>query len=258
MPKILVHSNGNRQYRSLIRHLSLLHNESISVQVSNLHNNIFDTAYMFKPDILFYPFVEYTQEVHNYVENYHNKQKIVFYVDFAIENSNLINYLSQTYCTFIVKNNTTQFDSKVLSFDYLYDDTIYRAISDIPKNNKIAVSLSNDNAKNKVSLESHIYPNECEYPIVLFNNPEFKHPQNVGIYNEQDLNYVLNNYLYFVDIDEEFELEAAATNCLWLRGDSNFIEQIKTNQISNRFIKTHKQYRVSSFIKEQLIPYLGL
>jgi hypothetical protein len=258
MQKILVHSNGNRQYRSLIRHLSLLQSESISVQISNLHNNIFDTTYVFKPDILLYPFIEYTQEIHNYVENYHNKHKIILYIDLIIENPNLVSYLSQTNCSFVVKNNTTQFNSKALTFDYLYDDTIYYMIPDIIKNNKVAVSLSNDNTKNKTILESYIYPNECEYPIVLFNNPEFKHPQNIGIYNEQDLNYVLNTYSYFVDIDREFELETAATNTLWLDGNHDFIEQIKHNQISNQFTKTHEKYRISNFMKEQLIPYLGL
>ena len=78
MQKILAHTNGNRQYRSLIRHLSLMSNSNITMRVSNLHNNIFDTAHIFKPDILFYPFVEYTQEIHNHVETYHNKHKIIF------------------------------------------------------------------------------------------------------------------------------------------------------------------------------------
>lgn len=219
MKKILAHTNGNRQYRSLIKHLSLLQSESISVQFSNLHQHIFDTAYIFKPDILLYPFIEYTQEIHNYVENHHNKHKIILYVDLIIENQNLVSYLSQTNCSFIVKNNTTQFNNKVLLFDYLYDDTIYQIIPETIRNNKIAVSLSNDNVKNKTILESYIYPNKCDYPIVLFNNPEFKHPQNIGIYNEQDLNYVLNTYSYFLDIDREFQLEAAATNTPWLDGN---------------------------------------
>lgn len=259
MKKILAHTSGNRQYRSLLRQLSVLDKNAVSIHATNLHNNIFDTTYLYKPDILLYPMIEYTQEIHNYIENYHNKQKIILYIDMILDNTDLIRYLSHTDCLFIVKNNTTKIDSnKIIPFDYLYDDNLYFRLPNTSRNNKIAVSLSNDNIKNKNILESYVYPNKCEYPIVLFNNPEFKHPQNIGTYNEPDLNYVLNTYGYFIDIDREFELEAAATNIAWLSGEDNFIETIRNGTWFNRFQELYTQYAVTNFAKKQLLPFLGL
>lgn len=257
MKKILTHVGGNRQYRSIIRSLSTLQNSNLSVQATNLHNNIFDTMYVYKPDILIYPLIEYTQEIHNYIEHNHNKHKIMLYIDMPVENTQLMQYLRNTKCSYILKNNTAPIENNVLFFDYIYDDTIYFKLNNVIRNSKIAVSLSHDNTKNQTILEPFIYPNSADYDIVLFNNPEFKHPQNIGIYNEADLNYILNSFKYFLDIDSEFEIESAATDIVWIN-NSNFLETIKNKDHTNSFQDTYHQYKCSDFVNNKLRPYLGI
>lgn len=258
MKKILIHNGGNRQYRSIVRYMNSVVSTTYQTQSANLHNNIFDTTYIYKPNILLFPFAEYTQEIHNFVEVNHNNIMIVLYMDIEVSDSRLLSYLQNTNCHYIVKNNSVNLNKNMISFDYLYDDSVYKIIPEIERNNKIAIGLSNNNEINQKILTQFLYPNLCQYELVLFNNPEFKHPQNIGIYNEPDLNYVLNSFSCFVDLDEDFALEAAATKIPWIGTKENFIEDIATTKLENNKFYQYDEYKASSFISEKMLPYLGI
>jgi hypothetical protein len=67
--------------------------------------------------------------------------------------------------------------------------------------------LSMDAAVNQ-RAEKVLYPTFKEYPVRLVNNPNFIHPQNVGLAHEQlilDLIYSCNVY---IEISKDFTLDA--------------------------------------------------
>lgn len=252
--KILAHNGGTRQYKAILRHLGMKH----QIVSHNLHNRLFDMCYVSKPNILLYPVVEYTQEIHNYVESHQNKHRIIFYIDTIIDNPQLCQYLLSGSCGFITnKRINSEFVTKnAISFEYLYDDQIYYRLENLERNNKIAVALSSDAKGDYEILKDMLYPNPSN--MVLFNNPEFQHPQNVGVYNEPDLNYLLNLFSYFLDMSQDFALEAAATGIKWCGEPGTFKHRITDINYHNTFDDSYQQYKCSTFVSEQLIPYLGI
>ena len=250
MQRILAHNNGDRKYRGVLRHLQ---NNTIDINTQNLHNNIFDLTYIYKPDILLYPINEYTQEIHNFIVSH--KISCVLFIDTTIPQDDLLTVLQKhDHIKFIVNKNTNYQLTNSIWYDQLYDDNIFRKLDNIERNNKIAVSLSYNNDVNHQYLDQYIIPNHYQYPIVLFNNPEFKHPQNIGIYNEPDLNYVLNSFSYFVDMDKEFEVEASVSQIKLLDHTTNLSVDSAVEPIPDAKLQS---YKISEFVSNILIPFLG-
>lgn len=252
--KILAHNGGARQYKAILRHLG----NANDIVVNDLHNRLFDMCYVLKPNILLFPINEYTQEIHNYIEKNQHRHKIILYVDTAIDNPQLTHYLLNSNCGFITNQNiNAQFATQnSISFEYIYDDHIYRQTPDQTRNNKIAVALSPDTDRDYAILKDMLYPNASN--MVLFNNPNFKHPQNVGVYNESDLNYLLNTFSYFLDMTQDFALEAAAAGIVWCGDPETIKDRILSQDYNNSFDSTYQQYKCSTFVSQKLIPYLGI
>jgi hypothetical protein len=258
MTKFLVHNGGSRQYRSIIRYLQKLI-PNTHYAVNHLHNKIFDFAYVVKPDILIFPISEYTQEIHNYIEKNANTIKTVLFIDIQVPQVELLNHLSKNNCRFILDSKIGYSLSNSISYDHIYDDQIFTRIEVGERNNKLAVSLSLDNGKNTKLLKDILYPNITKYPLVLFNNPEFKHEQNIGVYNESDLNYILNKFSYFMDLDGEFLIEAKVCGIPVLNECSNTDEAIDNKNYNTIFDNTQiEQYKCSSFVENHLAPFLGI
>lgn len=257
MKKILAHIGGSRQYRSILRHISILNNDSINFIANSLHSKLFDTCYTQKPDIILYPGVEYTQEIHNFIVQNNKKVQIILYIDRPVQPVDLFKFWSDTGCKILSYNRSGSIADNLLECETFYDDSIFTTLPNLTRNTKIAVSLSIDNNKNNALLENMLYPNQKEYNLVLFNNPEFKHPQNIGIYNEPDLNYILNTFGYFIDMDQEFVLEAAVCGIKNLDiNHSNIIDALMNQQYIKQTLTD--QNKCSHFVNNELIRYMGI
>jgi hypothetical protein len=258
--KILVHDGGTRHYRSIVRHLikETKENNSLSFLVENIHHKLFDVSYINKPQLAIFPIVEYTQEIHNYIESFNKEIDICLYIDHDIDHDELINFFKKTSCKYICHKNFSNMFLNALSFDIFYDDSTFYKIENLERNQKIAISLSSNNELNQKNLENILYPNKQNYPIVLFNNSSFKHPQNIGIYNESDLNYILNLFSYFIDLDQQFLLEAAVSGIKIIDSPSNIDENIQNNQFNTSFKDSLQNIKCSQLVKEKIIPYIGL
>jgi hypothetical protein len=258
MIKILAHAGGSRKYRSILRHLYQQIPESL--HTDNLHNKIYDLSYVKKPDILLLPISEYTQEIHTFISEKYQNIKPLIVIDRSVSQPELLGFLQNTASSKFVIDSQNQHElSSAISYDYLYDDLIFHKLNNIERNTKIAVSLSADNEKNHKYLDQYLFPNNDRISgLVLFNNPEFKHPQNIGIYNEPDLNFVLNTYSYYVDMDNEFGVEASVCNIIQIDKEQPLDECIK-NQLWDTKYSNHnlEQYKCSSFISDKLLPFLG-
>jgi len=258
MTTILAHIGGTRKYRSILRHLyqkipTLLHTD-------NLHNKIFDVSYVKKPSTLLFPISEYTQEIHTFISEKHENIKPLIVIDRSVAQPELLGFLQKnTSSNFIVDSQTQHELAPSVSYDYLYDDLIFHKLNNIERNTKIAVSLSSDNEKNHKYLDQYLFPNNRISGLVLFNNPEFKHPQNIGICNEPDLNFILNTYSYYVDMDDEFGVEAAACNIIQIDKEQPLDECIKNHLWNTKHSEQSvEQYKCSAFVSDKLLPFLGL
>jgi len=83
-----------------------------------------------------------------------------------------------------------------------------------PKIESIACFLDSVN-EIPVNLLNQLYPNTA-LPIKLFNNANIKHHQNLGLLTERDKSVILNQYQYYLSIDNHYAAEAAACRCLVL------------------------------------------
>jgi hypothetical protein len=258
MKKFLVHNGGSRQYRSIIRFLQkkIPHQEYV---VSNFHNKIFDLGYLTKPNILIFPMSEYTQEIHNYISEKSSSIKVILFVDMKIPQPDLLDHLAKNNCYFIVDSKTGYNLINSIQYDHIYDDDIFTNIDVGDRNDKVAVSLSIDNEKNTKLLKNILYPHITKYPLVLFNNPEFKHEQNIGLYNEPDLNYILNKFSYFMDLDQEFLIEAKVCGISVLNESDNTDASIDNKNYNTIFDNIDiEKYKCSLFVENYLLHFLGI
>lgn len=254
MSKLLIHGGGTRAYRAVGRNLYKALGDNVVIE--NTHNRLFDLAHIIKPQILLYPISEYTQETHNFIGTKGKNILPVLYVDIEVSQTDLLSFLeNQTNAKFIIDNRTHTKLKNSISYDILYDDSIFYTLNNIDRNGKIAVSLSSNNEINHKYLDNFIFPNKQDIPIVLFNNPEFKHPQNIGIFNEPDLNFILNTYSYFIDMDDEFSIESAVCRISVLDKDSllnikSVVHKHKAEDLPN--------YKCSHIVSTRILPFLGI
>jgi hypothetical protein len=255
--KILIHFGGNRKYRSIVRNLTKTNLSNTDFVIDNVHGKIFDLSYAQKPDMCIFTLDEYTQEIHNYIEANNKNTNIILYIESEIANQDLLKFFSYTNCRYICKKEFANKFKNSLSFDLIYDDTIFYPIKESARNGKIAISLSKDLDLNTNALKDLLYPNVPDHKIVLFNNPLFQHPQNVGIYNEPDLNYILNTFSYFVDMDEEFLLEATATD-INILDKQNIMDNINNKNFNIQYKQNINEYKCTDILTNKIVPYLGI
>lgn len=245
---------GSRLYRSIIRHLK----KQTDCLVAQMHDHLYDTIYTTKANIVIYPISEYTQEAHNYItDRDHKNVSFVLYIDREVEQKELLDFLTKNTTTKYISSNNFSYNftpDKSIIHQHIYDNHIYSKLDPIEsRNNKVVVLLSSDDDKNHRYLAGQLLPNKNKYPIVLLNNPNFKHDQNIGVCNEIDLNFILNKYSYLVDLDKEFLIEAQI--CSMPTVDISFSIQDSIDQM--KFIPViDNMTDCETFVKNQMVPFL--
>lgn len=201
-----------------------LNNIKITLLEQNNHNiyetnkkNIFKLYDTIKPDFIFLSDNDQeNKDINNFLKLYDDKAKLI------IENK---------------------------KYNKLLNDKIYYPISGIKKIYKIAVFL--DNVK-KIpdNLNNILYPNMIN-PIVMFNNQNIVHPQNLGLLSsESDKNIILNTYYGCLSFDNLYLSEANACGCVHLDGNTdNMLEMIKEILSGSSVKKTEKKNKVKTYQK---------
>lgn len=259
MKKILAHDGGSRIYRSIIRHI---HKRVESITTVNLHNRLYDTCYLLKPEILIYPISEYSQEIHNFItENIKQSSAFFMVIDTKVEQVELLNFLTKnTNIKFIVNTNieNTYVFSNPINYTNMYDDDLFFPIQDLAESRtaKVAILLSQNNELNHLQLDKQLLPQKQQYSKVLFNNPEFTHPQNIGVCNEPDLNFILNYYSYLLDLDQQFMIEASVCKIPVISEPSAIDDAIGRKLFKEPYADT-STLKCSDFVQNTLLPILG-
>lgn len=218
--KIII-SNTNCKFLNNIK-IILSNQNKYDIYETN-KKNIFKLYDTIEPDFIF---LSYNDQYHNDIANFLQLDNIKSKV--IIEN---------------IKHNR------------LLNDQIYYQMNNKNKIYKIAVLLDNI-TKIPDHLNDILYPNMIN-PIVLFNNANIVHPQNLGLLpSEQDKNIILNTYYGCISFDNLYLSEANACGCVHIDGNEDnileIIKQVLAGSSDKKTIKKNKVKTYQKFLKDIL------
>jgi hypothetical protein len=213
---ILIHKNTYTKIQSALTYGFIQNTDKYKFQVINCHNSIFDLYYIYKPKNILLQIEEYSNEFHTFV----NDPSIAIDNIFLSIDNNKVNF--DTYIKILeqIRTNNTKAiapkafiqyaQSKDMNTDNFisYNNLINRYVflnKNLTRSDKILCILSSD--KNCISkLEKFLYP-ASKMPIVMINNPEIAHDQNMGLMLDDDLCTALNSYGSVIDLTEAYDAE---------------------------------------------------
>jgi hypothetical protein len=251
--KILIHIAKESEYLSFIQNLNSVVSDNIEIIALGVHGNLFELFHIHRPNVIILPAKEYTQEFHDFINEYNKSVKIIIFINANIPDEQLIEYWNLNKITLAGKKECLVTDvENPLLYSKLYDSNIFTRINpEKPRNNKIAVMLSEDNQKNIDIVGPMLYPHSKER-LVLFNSPTFNPPQNVGVLNQHDACLILNNYECLIDLDDKYSIESQVCGIdnIEIANDisSNIANKILKNNIYDLEISSFKYYVQNQFL----------
>ena len=246
--KTLAHYLPDKDYIAILN--SLLHVGDTTI--ANIHQQLFDFVHINNIENIILPIHEYSQEFHYFVQNNFKTKNIVLYFGHA-DHEDLTKYCVENGIK-VIKHSATGLSDPFVSYSRIYDNTVFKPISNIPRNSKILIILSQNNDKNKQLLDGALYP-DSKLPICLINNPEYDHVQNIGVAYQADLAIMLNSFEYLVDIDGAFALEAQACGIKNLKVENGVLSSIENKTIYEN-IPNLEEFSSDTFIKTKLLPIM--
>jgi hypothetical protein len=252
--KILIHVAKENEYISFIQNLNVGVSENDEIIAVSVHGNLFELFYAHKPNIVILPAHEYTQEFHDFINEHNKTIKIIIFINTNIKDEQIIEYWHLNKLILAGKKEylITKSENPLL-YSKLYDSNIFNRISpEKPRNDKIAVMLSENNEKNIEIISPLLYPYSNER-LVLFNSITYNPPQNVGVLNQYDACLILNSYQSLIDLDDKYSIEAQVCEI-----DNLQTENDLSHNITNKILKkTQYDLDTSSFkyyIQNQFLP----
>ena len=215
----LIHKNSyTKTHTSII--YSLI-KEIEKHHVVNTHDKIYDLFYMLEPEKIVLQGEEYSNEWHSFIaDETGNGKKLEVFI--TIDNNDTkyeqyISLLRQTQnmnATFIVPKNQKKklkeenIKIKSIEYEYLYNSDVFHKLENLERNDKTLCIMSTDvSCLNKI--EETLYPRSKE-KIVLINNSEIEHDQNIGLMFDSDLNKALNTFGSVIDLSNSYLAEITA------------------------------------------------
>lgn len=256
MKTVLAHiSHNSKNYLGILRALSQK-SDSVKCVFTSLHGVIFDASEEVGPDYILLTLNEYTQEFHDFLSQT-NKNVILCIDGMPPGNTDdVIKFLAhKKNITFLSNISLEQFSiDNLITYDKLYDDNVFYLKGNTTKNNKIGIMLSRDNIVND-KIKNLLYPNVNTKQIVCLNNPGFNHVTNLGILTDSDLAEILNTFDAIIDLDDQFELEAAACSCNVY--DNDTIADKLELMVFKKFSGDLAKHTFKYFVNDKLLPLLG-
>lgn len=251
----LIHKNAYSKTHSSLTYGIM--RVSSSYQIINCHNRLYDLYFSLKPKNLLFQIEEYSNEVHAFATDKSlkdNPTKIFISIDDnEARQQNYVDILKQivnaSITLIIPKKLTEHIQSIGLNFDMIVYDTIFNSDVFFPlniqRNNKILCILSTD--KECVSkIETLLYPS-TSLPIVLINNPDVSHDQNIGLMFDSDLNFALNTYSAVIDLSNSYRSEISVCGI-----DSYDINELP-NLVINETNKAIQPIEIKEFITKNML-----
>lgn len=246
--KTLAHYVPDKDYIAILNSLLSVGNTTIA----NIHQQLFDFVHINNIDNIILPVHEYSQEFHYFVQNNSKNKNIILYFGHA-DHEDLRKYCVENQIA-MIKHTVEDLSIPFVTYSRIYDNTVFKPISNIIRNNKILVVLSQDNEKNKQLLDNHLYP-DSKLPVCLINNPSYEHVQNIGVAYQTDLAIMFNTFEYLVDLDGSFGLEAQACGIKNLQLVDNMTETFNKKSVTED-IQNLEEFSSDTFINNKLLPIM--
>lgn len=255
--KILAHiGQDQNEYKSFLHNLLSTETEDFISVAANLHNNLFDIYYTNKPDILITCASEYSQEMHDFINEFGGSVRVGIFLNMPVTNGPLLSFWKEkgVFCVGPEDRVDKEVVNKRYLYNRLYDNKIFKT-QNHKRNDKIAVLLSSDDNKNNSILSDILYPKSNE-KLVLFNSITYKHPQNVGLLLPPDINLVFNTYYQLLDLDDLYNIEAQVCGINNILIDGSVLNNIRTNTLKENIAFDTMESSYEYFINHTLLPQL--
>ena len=255
---ILLHDAQNHISQNINRCIIELQQKSHNIIRNPVHGNLFSIYQYEKPEYIFLSASEYTQEFQDFLTDHSYDTNVFLFIDNEehIQNSQLVEFWNSRSSLKIIanKNHKNRYTNCIAEYGDMYNEKVFYD-RQLQRNDRIAIILSNDNNKNDI-LQEILYPNVFDHKLVVFNNPDFKSPVNLGILNSSDLAIVLNIYGAVLDMDQKLYLQAQACKTKYYDISNIQVKEAILNQnfkISNLDLNNHTYLK---FVTEKILPHI--
>jgi hypothetical protein len=232
--KLTVQYNNNK----FINNIGTLRISHLSIDMVSVDGILYQLFYQQKFSHMVFVESIVTNEILQFISEFFQQVKIFIYHD-KQPNMDFINTYGSTIRHIIqspIKLNNCINLPKLINNQIFYDKKEKKDDSIVC----FLDNLSETDISNK--LVPILYPSNKE-KIKLFNSPNFKHPQNLGLLSEEDKAYILQKSSSFISINDEYVAEALACGCDILDHNLN-----KIAIDNNQFLSSYVSYE--TFIKE--------
>lgn len=245
---ILIHKNSYTKTHtsivySLVKQIEKHH-------VINTHDKIYDLFYMLGPEKIVLQAEEYSNEWHSFIaDETGNGKKLQVFI--TIDNNDtkhdqyisLLRQIQNTNATFLVPKNLNEklkeenIKVKSIEYEYLYNSDVFHRLDNLEKNDKTLCIMSTDSSCIN-RIEEVLYPRSKE-KIVLINNSEVEHDQNIGLMFDSDLNKALNTFGSVIDLSSSYLAEVVACETKISEKDTNKYPSKENIVTTDNFIQQH-------------------
>lgn len=249
------YTSSSIPHRCISESLQRLSPEELEIIPVNIYGRLFDFTARQKPKNVFMSICDYSQEVHDWINDHQSDINIFLLMDKSLGESNaeLWNFICASKVKVIANSNLVDtIPPQFLSYENKYDSSVFYDRK-MERNDKIAI-MSNGDDKEKEKTEPLLYPNDT-LKINIFNNPKWESPQNLGLLDPLQLSIVLNTFKCFLDFSSNLQLEAQACGITSIDINGDLKQAIVDNKVLPQVDKLDKR-TYDYFTEHEILPYI--
>lgn len=215
MKTILVQKYNNKFFRNL----DITRSNDTRIVSDYINKNIYELYYKYNFDIAILSASSIDNSLLQFAVEYADKIKLYVYIKNIEELNSSIYEQYKNLLIFVYSEGINNTDIQVIKIPYLINDKLFDS-RQFQKTKYISCFIDSLSGLSQKMIAS-LYPNNksLEYGIRMFNNPNIQHHQNLGIIDESDRSNILKESEYYLDIDNEYTVEASVVGCKILDED---------------------------------------
>ena len=243
-------------HRCISQSLYNVEDKDLEIQTVNVFGRLFDFAERTKPKNVFLSICDYSQEVHDWINEYQQDINIFLLLDKTLgeKNTDLWTFLCQSQVKVIANTNLAQgIPAQFLSYDNKYDSSTFNN-REQSRNNRIAV-MSSGQDEDRIQINELLYP-KTKLKINIFNDHNWVSDQNLGMLDPVQLSNVLNTYEKFIDLSCNLTLEAQACGIDCIDVSSGNIKQALEDNKTLAPVAKLENRTYDYFTRHEVLPYI--
>lgn len=210
---------------------------------STINNNLYQIFYSIKLTHAIFHAGMINQEIMQFIQDFAHMVKCFIYHD-KISND-ILKYFEPYNIIHLTYDNSASNSIKLPS-DLINTNLFYNNKSILKQDS--LVCLIDGLPVLPDFLRDHLYP-KSKLPIKLFNNPNIKHNQNLGMLNERDKASILQQHKYYLILSDNDPYIIEAQNCGCIIVPINEIDQY----LSLKYKEPSSSTDFVSFFKDNIL-----